>query len=39
METLQILLLAIASVWAVRLLFLKFFKKNDSDCGPNCGRA
>ncbi|GEM_PF-1726777 len=37
MEILQALLVAGVSVWAVRLLYLKFFKKKDSDCGTDCG--
>lgn len=36
METLQILLLALAAVLAVRGLYLRFFKKKE-DCGPDCG--
>lgn len=37
METVQILLIAASAVWAVRVLYLKFFQKKDPDCGPDCG--
>ncbi len=37
METLQILLVAAAAVFAVRTLYLKFFKAKDENCGPDCG--
>jgi hypothetical protein len=37
MDTLQILLVAAAAVFAVRGLYLKFFKKKDQSCGTDCG--
>ncbi len=37
METIQILLVAAAAVFAVRVLYLKFFKAKDENCGPDCG--
>jgi hypothetical protein len=37
METIQVLLVAAAVVFAVRALYLKFFKAKDENCGPDCG--
>lgn len=37
METVQVLLVAAAGVFAVRALYVKFFKKKEKDCGPDCG--
>ena len=37
METLQVLGVAAAGVFAVRVLYLKFFKKEKESCGPDCG--
>jgi hypothetical protein len=37
METIQVLLVAAAAVFAVRALYLKYFKAKDGNCGPDCG--
>ena len=37
METIQILLVAVAAVFAVRALYLKFFKSKEENCGTDCG--
>jgi hypothetical protein len=37
METLQVLLVAAAAVFAVRALYVKFFKVKEENCGPDCG--
>ena len=37
METIQVLLVAAAAVFAVRALYLKYFKSKDENCGPDCG--
>ncbi len=38
METVQILLVAIAGILSVRFLYKKFFaKKTDKKCGTDCG--
>jgi len=37
METIQIVLVALAGVLAVRALYVKFFNVKDKDCGPDCG--
>ena len=36
METIQALLVAAAAVFAVRTLYLKYFKAKDENCGPDC---
>ena len=37
METIQVLLVAVAAIFAVRALYLKFFKSEKENCGPDCG--
>ncbi|MGB2086571.1 MAG: hypothetical protein ACPH63_01255 [Flavobacteriaceae bacterium] len=37
MEHLQTLLVVGLAAGAVRFLYLKFIKKKDKDCGPDCG--
>ena len=37
METIQVLMVAAAAVFAVRALYLKYFKTKDENCGPDCG--
>jgi hypothetical protein len=37
METIQVLLVAAAAVYAVRTLYLKYFKAKDDNCGSDCG--
>ena len=37
METIQVLLVAAAAIFAVRALYLKYFKAKDNNCGSDCG--
>ena len=37
METIQVLLVAAAAVFAIRALYLKYFKSKEENCGPDCG--
>ena len=37
METIQVLMVAAAAVFAVRALYLKYFKTKDENCDPDCG--